>query len=44
MYNEALYPPPRPKWPGDYNMKMIAGMNDKIKAMLEKLNQFMSKK
>ena len=37
MYNEALYPEQKPKWPAAYRKEMLNAMNEKVTTMIAKM-------
>jgi hypothetical protein len=37
MYNEEMYPPPKPKWQQQYRTAMLTSMDKRIKAMINRL-------
>ena len=43
MYNEELYPTDKPRWPEQYRRSMLINMNDRITAMIGKLQEAMKK-
>jgi hypothetical protein len=43
MYNEALYPPAKTRWPQNYKTSMLLSMDERITAMIEKLKADMLK-
>jgi hypothetical protein len=43
MYNEELYPMPKPKWDNGYREAMLNNMNTKITGMLRILQNYMNR-
>jgi hypothetical protein len=41
MYNEALYPPKKPRWPEKYRSKMLTDMNSKVAAVIDEIKKDM---